>query len=56
MRARMVELSWAGETVPVIAYELCCSEKTVRRWLLGRPPRDSGWRLRCRGATACGTA
>lgn len=33
MRTRMVELSWAGETVPVIAYELCCSEKTVRRWL-----------------------
>ncbi|MFC5144631.1 helix-turn-helix domain-containing protein [Streptomyces aureoversilis] len=29
----MVELSWDGETVPVIAYELCCSEKTVRRWL-----------------------
>nr|WP_136479775.1 helix-turn-helix domain-containing protein [Acetivibrio thermocellus]THJ76398.1 helix-turn-helix domain-containing protein [Acetivibrio thermocellus] len=33
MRARMVELSWAGETVPVIAYELGCSEKTVRCWL-----------------------
>ncbi|MCM2386718.1 helix-turn-helix domain-containing protein [Streptomyces albipurpureus] len=33
MRARMVELSWAGETVPRIAYELCCGEKTVRRWL-----------------------
>ncbi|MFF7023192.1 transposase [Streptomyces klenkii] len=33
MRARMVEMSWAGETVPVIASELCCDEKTVRRWL-----------------------
>ncbi|MFI0260575.1 helix-turn-helix domain-containing protein [Streptomyces sp. NPDC017056] len=33
MRARMVELSWAGETVPMIAWELCCSEKTVQRWL-----------------------
>ncbi|MEU3355211.1 helix-turn-helix domain-containing protein [Streptomyces sp. NPDC037389] len=33
VRARMVEMSWAGETVPLIAEELCCDEKTVRRWL-----------------------
>jgi hypothetical protein len=31
MRARMVELSWAGSWVPAIAIELDCSEKTVRR-------------------------
>ncbi|MFF0034119.1 helix-turn-helix domain-containing protein [Streptomyces avermitilis] len=33
LRARMVELSWAGEYVPAIADELRCSQKTVRRWL-----------------------
>jgi transposase len=32
-RARMVELSWAGQRVPAIADELRCSSKTVRRWL-----------------------
>jgi transposase len=33
LRARMVELSWAGQRVPAIADELRCSPKTVRRWL-----------------------
>lgn len=33
MRARMVELSWSGLRVPVIAVELGCSQKTVRCWL-----------------------
>ncbi|MFE1315631.1 helix-turn-helix domain-containing protein, partial [Streptomyces sp. NPDC058755] len=33
LRARMVELSWSGQTVPAIADELRCSPKTVRRWL-----------------------
>ncbi|MET7719203.1 helix-turn-helix domain-containing protein, partial [Streptomyces sp. NPDC005407] len=33
MRARMIELSWAGQRVPAIADELSCSQKTVRRWL-----------------------
>jgi transposase len=33
LRARMVELSWAGLRVPAIADELRCSQKTVRRWL-----------------------
>ncbi|WP_030980631.1 helix-turn-helix domain-containing protein [Streptomyces sp. NRRL S-1824] len=33
MRARMVELSWAGSRVPAIASELGCSQKTVRCWL-----------------------
>jgi transposase len=33
MRARMLELSWAGVRVPAIAAELACSQKTVRRWL-----------------------
>lgn len=33
MRARMIELSWAGVRVPAIAAELACSQKTVRRWL-----------------------
>ncbi|MFF2852133.1 helix-turn-helix domain-containing protein [Streptomyces sp. NPDC058001] len=33
MRARMVELSWAGLRVPAIAQELGCGQKTVRRWL-----------------------
>ncbi|MFD3930214.1 hypothetical protein [Streptomyces sp. NPDC058614] len=31
MRARMVEPSWAGLRVPVIADELGCGHKTVRR-------------------------
>ncbi|MFF8868352.1 transposase [Streptomyces sp. NPDC015139] len=33
VRARMVELSWAGQRVPAITDELRCSPKTVRRWL-----------------------
>ncbi|WP_392841966.1 helix-turn-helix domain-containing protein [Streptomyces sp. LN500] len=33
MRARLVELSWAGSRVPEIAFELGCSQKTVRCWL-----------------------
>jgi len=33
MRARMVELSWAGLRVPAIADEVGCGQKTVRRWL-----------------------
>ncbi|MEK2491073.1 helix-turn-helix domain-containing protein [Kitasatospora purpeofusca] len=33
LRARLVELSWAGSTVPAIAAELGCSQKTVRCWL-----------------------
>ncbi|MFI9825928.1 helix-turn-helix domain-containing protein [Streptomyces sp. NPDC052013] len=33
MRARMVELSWSGQRVPVIADELRCSPKTVCCWL-----------------------
>ncbi|MFD0032905.1 helix-turn-helix domain-containing protein [Streptomyces sp. NPDC127172] len=33
MRARMVELSWAGLPVPAIADEVGCGQKTVRRWL-----------------------
>ncbi|MFC9498314.1 helix-turn-helix domain-containing protein [Streptomyces sp. NPDC056982] len=33
MRARMVELSWAGLRVPAIADEVDCGQKTVRRWL-----------------------
>jgi transposase len=33
LRARMVELSWAGRRVPAIAAELRCGQKTVRRWL-----------------------
>ncbi|MFE6057118.1 helix-turn-helix domain-containing protein [Kitasatospora sp. NPDC056446] len=33
LRARMVELSWAGSRVPAIAAELMCSQKTVRCWL-----------------------
>ncbi|MFD4511772.1 helix-turn-helix domain-containing protein [Streptomyces sp. NPDC058457] len=33
LRARMVELSWAGQRVPAIADELRCNPKTVRRWL-----------------------
>ncbi|QIY75890.2 transposase [Streptomyces sp. RLB1-33] len=33
MRARMIELSWAGLRVPAIAVELDCSQKTVRCWL-----------------------
>ncbi|WP_331756053.1 helix-turn-helix domain-containing protein [Streptomyces sp. NBC_01643] len=33
MRARMVELSWAGARVPAIASELGYSQKTVRCWL-----------------------
>ncbi|MER5399843.1 helix-turn-helix domain-containing protein [Streptomyces sp. NPDC002599] len=33
MRARMIELSWSGLRVPVIAVELGCSQKTVRCWL-----------------------
>ncbi|WP_317440653.1 helix-turn-helix domain-containing protein [Streptomyces collinus] len=33
LRARMVELSWSGRRVPIIADELRCSPKTVRRWL-----------------------
>ncbi|MEV8023113.1 helix-turn-helix domain-containing protein [Streptomyces sp. NPDC086554] len=33
VRARMVQLSWSGQRVPVIAAELGCGEKTVRRWL-----------------------
>ncbi len=33
LRARMVELSWAGARVPVIAAESACSERTVRCWL-----------------------
>ncbi|WP_443043142.1 helix-turn-helix domain-containing protein [Streptomyces malaysiensis] len=33
MRARMIELSWAGVRVPAIAAELACGQKTVRRWL-----------------------
>ncbi|MEV7004131.1 helix-turn-helix domain-containing protein [Streptomyces sp. NPDC093982] len=33
LRARMVELSWAGQRVPAIADELRCNQRTVRRWL-----------------------
>ncbi|WP_327321284.1 helix-turn-helix domain-containing protein [Streptomyces sp. NBC_01210] len=33
MRARMIELSWSGLRVPVIAVELDCSQKMVRCWL-----------------------
>ncbi|WP_255306544.1 helix-turn-helix domain-containing protein [Streptomyces sp. Wb2n-11] len=33
LRARMVDLNWSGQRVPVIADELRRSAKTVRRWL-----------------------
>ncbi|UQA97122.1 helix-turn-helix domain-containing protein [Streptomyces halobius] len=33
MRARMVDLSWAGLRVPTIADEVGCGQKTVRRRL-----------------------
>lgn len=33
LRARIIALSWDGHRVPVIAEQLGCHQKTVRRWL-----------------------
>jgi transposase len=33
LRARIIVLSWDGHRVPVIAEQLGCHQKTVRRWL-----------------------